>query len=1092
MPTVDFMNDLTKGINSRMGAVSADVGKHVVDNSFVESARLKNIQAAQEQTDGLVEGVVNLGKKGFADLSSAVGDLAASGLSNQAAKIESLPEEVTAAYNVIQDPNADELQKAAAQEVLNQKEVITKPNKTGYGYTQEEGDSYGDIIANSIKASKDAKARKDWFDKPQDWVKTGSMDILDIEMEAPAQRLSEAWDKDDWGGILGASFELAEKAVTNPQAILEHAVGSLGSALTLGTDSPAYAMNIFNEAVAEYQKENGGKLPSKAEMKEMRLWSASAGAADFIGDKLVIGKFTKAGKTSAKRIAANVVGGAVAEAGTEGYQTAVEENLSKLEDVDVAKVAKAATIGAASSKALDVVSSPVQTAKSAKEVVKKVTAPITKKVAETRDKVTARKAAVQEGDIAKYTDTTSKDYDVVRSVETLRDRNVVADVTPEEKATNIATAKEQLQTKNKEFADAFTELDELDTKLREAGDNASQEDIKRYKEVAANVDTLSKQTAKASEVIKSMEVDTFDAETSKEDLTKAVEGDTESARRTFGSFQQSPERFTPEEANQLAEADNQLTEEENQALRTYAKVTETINKAKSSEAVNKDIIDGGTDEAGRRMIGINEYRDMMLSGNTTSYNAGKAGLSSFAKRHAAKADAFEKAYETFQETGKAQTVKIGNRKTIRIDNRSPGLIAKVRNEAELIQSALTDLESLTTPVQEEVTETTEPVQEEVVETPETTVNADIENVSSTQEEQFEEEYEPETTTPTSINTSDVGELFGEENLDVELTDEPTPEPRQEVREEVREETNVRTGHREGDVFTDEGLGPTLYGVLESNLIHSESNLEEDTPELQLHEAMDLLAKEEEWDDYSRFLAARIRDVSKLYNIPVKAIRNIKDVTGENYRGYFTYKKGDIEGGYIGLDLETMDSQTLLHEAVHAVTVFTLNKPHEEMTTTERELVANLRSVRRAFLATAPESSEEKFWQDYAATNLKEFTALAMTNPEVQAILKRVPYEKTYPDETDGPHMFAKFVKAVQKFLGIPPKYSNAFERTIDLTFQTMEAQRQEYISRNKPVEPVTPAYTGNHGEISLANTLVDRNDPTNIVSTSFIYYVMIQ
>jgi len=163
--------------------------------------------------------------------------------------------------------------------------------------------------------------------------------------------------------------------LSNPQATFEFiaeqapqlALGATSRSV-LGATNLSYGLAIYEDSLNNYREENDGALPNKAEASEMLAFSLSASVAEQIGDAAILSQFRQVpgirqslesaarAPRAARRAVNNPItrtlgataSGVAREAGTEVYQTAVEENLSRLNrDFDGAALFTAGVLGGA-------------------------------------------------------------------------------------------------------------------------------------------------------------------------------------------------------------------------------------------------------------------------------------------------------------------------------------------------------------------------------------------------------------------------------------------------------------------------------------------------------------------------------------------------------------------------------------------------------------------------------------------------------------------------------------------------------------------------------------------------------------------------
>ena len=186
-------------------------------------------------------------------------------------------------------------------------------------------------------------------------------------------------------------------AIEHPAAVRDYAVemspylaaGELHPGL-LATATAAYGQDVTQNAIADYQKKHNGKLPSQDELATMINAGTAAAALEYVGDSSVLGGVRKAlakpisegvvasatqnlkAALAATKLASNplvkvttglvtkaatvaadkvapMVGSYLKEGATEGGQTYLEENVSKLNagNPSWGKIAEAGAIGGA-------------------------------------------------------------------------------------------------------------------------------------------------------------------------------------------------------------------------------------------------------------------------------------------------------------------------------------------------------------------------------------------------------------------------------------------------------------------------------------------------------------------------------------------------------------------------------------------------------------------------------------------------------------------------------------------------------------------------------------------------------------------------
>jgi hypothetical protein len=160
----------------------------------------------------------------------------------------------------------------------------------------------------------------------------------------------------------------------------------------------------------------------------------------------------------------------------------------------------------------------------------------------------------------------------------------------------------------------------------------------------------------------------------------------------------------------------------------------------------------------------------------------------------------------------------------------------------------------------------------------------------------------------------------------------------------------------------------------------------------------------------------------------------------NALGSFRYAPGEVrtpEARRLNLAKSHRGAEhTLTHELVHAVTSEILREPNAS----QKPVV---KSLEKLFAAVKNQIKGE-----YAATNVREFVAEGLSNPEFQLKLMAIPYENT--------SAWGKFTQLVGNLLGIRPEDKSAFTELINLTEQlSQEKAKEEAALKGTVQEPLT-------------------------------------
>lgn len=278
------------------------------------------------------------------------------------------------------------------------------------------------------------------------------------------------------GGIGIAKLAVAGMGdiVENPMATWQYiaeqaaqlgvgAVKKVGKGLLAATNV-AYGHRIYEERLNEYIAEHG-KPPSQEEAFEMLAWAASASLAEHLGESTILSKgfgkfFGKAGKETAEAAAKTVTKEAPkslrrraaegakdivtsigSEAATEGYQTAVEEDLARLRDVQSwREIFEGTMIGGAAAGGITTTGKTAQATVAAKERLKKAWEGAGIRAAENLQEDTPEQKRLAEealttGDVSKLLDTEGRTtYNPVRAADVLSKRARNTDLTEEQRA----------------------------------------------------------------------------------------------------------------------------------------------------------------------------------------------------------------------------------------------------------------------------------------------------------------------------------------------------------------------------------------------------------------------------------------------------------------------------------------------------------------------------------------------------------------------------------------------------------------------------------------------------------------------------------
>lgn len=559
-------------------------------------------------------------------------------------------------------------------------------------------------------------------------------------------------------GLAGLFANVGTTAIDNPKAALGYIAENAGQ-LVLASGGAAgmaltnlpYAMDAFGQGIEAYRNKNNGALPSNDLMLEMAGKAASLAVAETAGDKITLGagKITRgiskaiqgaadlatkpisreglknalkgvtnlATDSAPSRIAQNAVTGALGEFATEGYQTAMEENI-KGNDASAEDIYKGAAAGALAgggiAGSLNTVSEVAQMFGSA-----------AKRVEEKNAQQDAMESAVKTGDITSFVDTTSPTFDPHKGLQALVGNGTQEAATPENRKANLEKATallDQIKANRDRAQSAFdsvspdarkaeeatlasykdmlaqtadpalksmleeeiritqAELDKSAIKPEElkarqdAFDKASKDfekaqalhteltNLVKHDEAKAQESDAAKLQKYASPV--SMAPEELDAQVkladSKVDTTnpEAMKASSQAASRVISLAMASPGSVSVQTAQQLASnMGNGLSQAQRNYLRAFSEARLAHNLAMTAKGVQKEVFEG---DKTTNQKGIVTYEAEMAQAVATN-NKAKAqglltGLTRFASDHAFKLEAATKAMALFEKTGVPQQI----------------------------------------------------------------------------------------------------------------------------------------------------------------------------------------------------------------------------------------------------------------------------------------------------------------------------------------------------------------------------------------------------------------------------------------------------
>ena len=209
--------------------------------------------------------------------------------------------------------------------------------------------------------------------------------------------------------------------------------------------------------------------------------------------------------------------------------------------------------------------------------------------------------------------------------------------------------------------------------------------------------------------------------------------------------------------------------------------------------------------------------------------------------------------------------------------------------------------------------------------------------------------------------------------------------------------------------------------------------------------------------FERLLAQRIKPFLKgvkivVVNNPETDIPNAN--TRSNFRGAMGLyvEKGKQRTIYLSNmpGLRGINNMTFLHEALHGATMGQINawtKDPNSVSPQARAAVADLQKVMlQAYkyyavmnVSGKTDPLEDALFDLGAFTDLKEFVAYGLTQPEMQDFLMKVPGQYKFDGDTLNRGLLTKFVQSIRKMFSMGPQYDSAFQDLVVVTDRLLRA-----------------------------------------------------
>jgi hypothetical protein len=149
-------------------------------------------------------------------------------------------------------------------------------------------------------------------------------------------------------------------------------------------------------------------------------------------------------------------------------------------------------------------------------------------------------------------------------------------------------------------------------------------------------------------------------------------------------------------------------------------------------------------------------------------------------------------------------------------------------------------------------------------------------------------------------------------------------------------------------------------------------------------------------------------------------------------------------------LRGINNMTFLHEGVHGATMAQINawiKDPNSVSPQARAAIGDMQKVMlQAYKYYAvmnvtgkTDPLEDALYKLGAFTDLKEFVAYGLTQPEMQDFLMKVPGQYKFAADTLNRGLLTKFVQSIRKLFNMGPQYDSAFQDLVVVTDRLLRA-----------------------------------------------------
>jgi len=236
--------------------------------------------------------------------------------------------------------------------------------------------------------------------------------------------------------------------------------------------------------------------------------------------------------------------------------------------------------------------------------------------------------------------------------------------------------------------------------------------------------------------------------------------------------------------------------------------------------------------------------------------------------------------------------------------------------------------------------------------------------------------------------------------------------------------------------------------------------------------------------FESLLAKRIKPFLKGVNFVVVNDPNV-DIPDARTRSRFLGATGlYVEGAdgtrtiYLSAlpQLDGLNNMTFLHEAVHGATLAQINSWINNQSSVSPQAASALRDMQRVMLnayktyavlnvVEMTDPIDDNLYQLGAFTDLKEFVAYGLTQPEMQDFLAKVEGDYRFKDDVAPRGLLSRFVQSIRKLFNMGPQYNSAFLDLVVVTDRLLNAPM---------MDPTKEAVTAAAKKLSSQDKLLEK------------------